>query len=74
MKPCLLIDQCKYTKFSLVNHEILGLLRGIQARGYLEEQKGLSDSGITKAHPSMGESSQKLGPGAHCTVYRQLSG
>ena len=50
---------------------LLGFLTGISVRGYLQEQKWLKDSCITKAHPSMGDSSQSWEPGAHCTACRQ---
>ena len=52
---------------------LLGFLTGISVRGYLQEQKWLKDSCITKAHPSMGDSSQSWEPGAHCTACRQLN-
>ena len=43
----------------------LGLLTGVGMRGCLEEQERLkNNSYITKAHPSVGDSSQKAKPGA----------
>lgn len=39
---------------------LLGLLAGVWMKGYLQEQKLLKDSCITKTHSTMGDSSQKL--------------
>ena len=50
---------------------LLGFLTGICVRTYLQKQKWLGGSCTTKAHPRMGECSQSLGPGAHCTAWRQ---
>jgi hypothetical protein len=52
----------------------IGLLRGTWVRRYLQSQKGLKDNCITKAHPSMGDSSQSWEPGAHSTACRKLNG
>lgn len=51
---------------------LLGLLTAIWLRGYMKEWKWLKDSCLTKAHQSMGDSSQSWDPGAHCTACRQL--
>jgi hypothetical protein len=60
-------------KSNLVNQWVLlGLLTGIRIGDYFLEQKQLKDSCITKAHPSMGDSSQKLGTWAYCPACRQL--
>ena len=50
---------------------LLGFLTGICVRTYLQKQKWLGGSCTTKAHLRMGECSQSLGPGAHCTAWRQ---
>lgn len=60
-------------KSNLVNQcVLLGLPTGKWA-SYLEEQKWLKDSYITKAHLSMAHSSGSWEPGAHCTGCRKFS-
>lgn len=51
-----------WPKSNLVNQwALLELLTGIWMKGYLQEQKSLKDSWITKAQPNMADSSQSWG-------------
>lgn len=43
----------------------IGITYRIIGADYLQEQKGLQDSNIMKAHPSMSDRSQIWEPGAH---------
>lgn len=59
-------------KSSLLTQWVLvGLLTGIWVRSYLQEQKWLKDSCVTKA--TSGDGSQSWEPGAHWIACRQLS-
>ena len=53
--------------------EPMGFLTGMWVRGHLQEQKQLKGSCISKAHPSMDDSSQSWEPGAHCAAFKHLT-
>ena len=73
-RPCQ-TKLCILPNSNLVNKRVLlGLPTGIWVSGNLQKQKWLRDTCITKAHASMGDSSQSWAPGTHCTARRQLSG
>ena len=56
-------DQSREAKSNLVNQRVvLRLLTGVRMRGYLQEQKWLKDSWITKARLRTTDNSQKLRP------------
>ena len=60
-------------KFYLADQWVLlGLLRGNQVWGYLQEQKWLKHC-ITKAHPSTVTTHTSYEPESHCTVGRQIN-
>lgn len=68
------INQITTTKVQLDEPRVLlGLLKGVWMRGYLQQQKWFKDGCITKAHPAWATAQKSWEPGAHCTVFRQLN-